>query len=329
VLLRSSKTGQHQQRYGILLAVEEATAQTLRTADGSTLCFADWGPADGYPVLFLHGSPGCRLNLNKAELVPPLGGRLVTYDRPGYGRSDRKRGRTAVDCVADVEALADALGLEEFAALGGSAGAPHVLAVGARLASRVSRIGCFAPFAPLEALGWDEWSKYQDEETRAYLLTCLQGEEPAAAFLSGIDAEKRARVSPEDPWGAIVLERTRNGVWGWVDDELAVINSWGFDPSEVSVPTAIWSNPRDTVTPLNHAEWLVGAIPAAVLVSSKNAPGHVKLYDLDAAWTEVYSWLLGADLAPEESRLRWLLIDGARRIRLPGRGWRRGGAMPR
>jgi pimeloyl-ACP methyl ester carboxylesterase len=309
--------------------VEEVTAQTVRTADGRTLCFADWGPPDGYPVLFLHGSPGCRLNLDKAELVPPLGGRLVTYDRPGNGRSDRNRGRMAVDCVSDVEAVADALGLEEFAVLGGSAGAPHALAVGARLAGRVSRVGCFAPFAPMQALGWDKWSKYQDEETRASFLTCLQGEEPAAALFSRIDAEKRAGTSPEDPWAAIVLERTCNGVWGWVDDELALLNPWGFDPGEDSVPTAIWSNPRDTVSPPNGAEWLVGAIPAAFLVSSRNAPGHVKLDDPDAAWTGVYSWLLGADLAPEQiGRLRRLLIPAARRIRLPERGWRRGGAMP-
>ena len=310
--------------------MNDATAQTLRTADGRTLCFADWGPADGYPVLFLHGSPGCRLNLRGAELVPRLGGRLVTYDRPGNGRSDRKRGRAAVDCVSDIEAVADALGLEEFAVLGGSAGAPHALAVGARLASRVSRVGCFAPFAVLQALGRDEWSKHQDQETRASLLACLQGEEPAAAFFSRIDAEKRAGASPEDPWGAIVLERTRNGVWGWVDDELALLNPWGFDPGDVSVPTAIWSNPRDTVTPPNHAEWLVGAIPAAFLVSSKNAPGHVKLDEPDAAWTEVYSWLLGADLAPQRiGRRRRLLVHAARRIRLPERVWRRGGAMPR
>jgi pimeloyl-ACP methyl ester carboxylesterase len=296
--------------------VQEVTAQTLRTPDGRSLCFADWGPADGYPVLFLHGSPGCRLNRSRPQLVAPLGGRLITYDRPGYGRSDRRRGRSAADCVPDVEAVADALGLEEFAVLGGSTGAPHALAVGARLAGRVSRVGCFAPFAPLEALGWDEWSKHLDEPTRASMVACRQGEEAAGAFLSELDAKKRAGAHPGGPWHAVVVEQTRNGVWGWVDDELTVLSPWGFGPSEVTVPTAIWCNPRDTVTPPNHAKWLAGAIPAAAVASSRNAPGHVKLGDPDGAWTCVYSWVLGADVSPREvGRLHRLVSHGTWRMR--------------
>lgn len=298
----------------------EATAQALRTADGRTLCFADWGPADGYPVLFLHGSPGCRLNVSRAHLLQALGGRLVSYDRPGYGGSGRRPGRRVADCVGDVEAVADALGLEQFAALGGSTGGPHVLALGARLSSRVSRVGCFAPFAPLEKLGWKRWSKYQDRQTRASFEQCRQGEATATAFLGGIDARMRAKASPEDRWGAIVLERTRNGVGGWVDDELALLCPWGFEPGEVRVSTAIWCNPRDAVTPSNHAEWLAGAIPAARAVFSANAPGHARLVDPDAAWSAVYSWLLGEELVPGEiGTVRCRLIRGARRLRMAAR----------
>jgi pimeloyl-ACP methyl ester carboxylesterase len=138
-------------------------------ADGRSLCLADWGSSDGYPVLSLHGSPGCRLSVRGTEQVIALGGRLITYDRPGNGRSDRKRGRAAVDCVSDIAAVADALELKEFAVAGGSSGSPHALAVAARLASRVSRVACFGAIAPLEALGWDEWSKDQDDETRTEL----------------------------------------------------------------------------------------------------------------------------------------------------------------
>lgn len=295
----------------------DATAQILRTADDRTLCFADWGPEDGYPVLALHGSPGSRLNRNRPKLLQALGGRLITYDRPGYGRSDRKPGRRAVDCVADIEALANALGIGEFAVLGGSTGAPHALAVGARLGGRLSRLGCFAPFAPLPALGWTRWSRLQDKQTRRYLEMCRRGELPAMEFLSGIDAQKRAQAAPGTPRETIVTEQTLNGVGGWVDDELAVLSPWGFEPGEVAVPTAIWCNPRDTVTPLNHAEWLAAAIPGAVLVPSTNAPGHARLEDPDAAWTGVYSWLLGADVAPQRiGPLRRLAIEMARRSRL-------------
>ena len=59
----------------------------------------------------LHGTPGCRLNRHPDNAkVAATGARVVTYDRPGYGASDRHHGRTVVDCVADITALVDHLG---------------------------------------------------------------------------------------------------------------------------------------------------------------------------------------------------------------------------
>ena len=54
---------------------------------------------------------------------------LRTWDAPGYGGSDRFRGRRVVDSVADVSAIADSLGIDRFAVIGGSWGGPHSLAV--------------------------------------------------------------------------------------------------------------------------------------------------------------------------------------------------------
>ena len=112
--------------------------QVIRSPGGATICFADFGPGDGYPVLFMHQSPGCRLSMRWPDRVAALGGRLISYDRPGCGQSPRRRGRSVVDCVPDVEAVVDTLGLEEFAVVGYSGGAPHALAVGASLAGQVS-----------------------------------------------------------------------------------------------------------------------------------------------------------------------------------------------
>ena len=87
----------------------EPTTHTVRSPGGSVICAADFGPADGYPVLFLHQSPGCRLSMGRPDQVAALGGRLISYDRPGCGQSPRKPGRPVVDCVPDVQAVADAL----------------------------------------------------------------------------------------------------------------------------------------------------------------------------------------------------------------------------
>ena len=49
----------------------------------------------------------------------------------------RSLGRSVADAAADIAALADELGFERFAVVGGSGGAPHALACGALLADRV------------------------------------------------------------------------------------------------------------------------------------------------------------------------------------------------
>src|SRR5690242_11530503 len=97
------------------------------TVDGGrTVAAAEWGDPEGFPVFMLHGTPGSRFNRPPNEgAVRSLGIRLVTYDRPGYGGSTRHKGRRVVDCVNDVAAIADTLGIERFAVTGGSGGGPH------------------------------------------------------------------------------------------------------------------------------------------------------------------------------------------------------------
>jgi pimeloyl-ACP methyl ester carboxylesterase len=80
----------------------------------------------GYPLIVLHGGPG----LDHSMFRPYLDGlgdeyRLLYVDERGQGRSDRVDPSTlSLDVFTrDVDLLAEALGLEEFALLGHSFGA--------------------------------------------------------------------------------------------------------------------------------------------------------------------------------------------------------------
>jgi hypothetical protein len=102
----------------------QMSARTVEVPDGRMLAFEEVGDPAGAPVFVLHGTPGCRLSGRHPDLsrVRAAGLRLVTYDRPGYGRSTRQPGRRVVDCVSDVAAIADELDIERFAVSGGSGG---------------------------------------------------------------------------------------------------------------------------------------------------------------------------------------------------------------
>jgi pimeloyl-ACP methyl ester carboxylesterase len=126
----------------VLRAIGDAL-RTVVTPDGRTLGFAVWGDSDGFPILGLHGTPGCRLNRwPDEELYRRLGVCLVTHDRAGYARSDRRRGRRIVDEVEDVLLLADHLGFAQVGITGASGGGHHALACGALLPDRVVRATC-------------------------------------------------------------------------------------------------------------------------------------------------------------------------------------------
>ena len=129
-----------------------SVTQSVTAHDGRTLTFAEWGDPAGFPVFSLHGTPGSRFARHYDESAySKAGARVVTYDRPGYGGSDRHPGRRVVDCVADVVAIADTLGIERFSVIGGSGGGRHALAVAARSPERVSRERCAVGLAPFFA----------------------------------------------------------------------------------------------------------------------------------------------------------------------------------
>ncbi len=77
------------------------------------------GPADGRPVMALHGWPQHHWVYRDLLADPPPGLRIIAPDLPGYGWSGPAPHRWAKeDVAADVVALADALGLDRFLLVG-------------------------------------------------------------------------------------------------------------------------------------------------------------------------------------------------------------------
>ncbi|MGH2861799.1 MAG: alpha/beta fold hydrolase, partial [Solirubrobacteraceae bacterium] len=95
----------------------------IGTPDGRTLQVLEAGAPDGVPVMFVQGMPNSRFLYRPwVELAQHRGIRLISYDRPGYGGSDRNPGRTVADCTDDIRAIAAGLGIERLALFGHSGG---------------------------------------------------------------------------------------------------------------------------------------------------------------------------------------------------------------
>src|SRR3954471_23462564 len=130
----------------------------VATPDGRTLEVHDGGDPAGRVVVSHHGTPGSGVPYERGEaLAAERGLRLIGYDRPGYGGSDRHHGRAVADAAADVAAILDAPGGQRFAPLAASGGGPHALACATLLADRCAVAITVAGVAPFSADGLD-WS---------------------------------------------------------------------------------------------------------------------------------------------------------------------------
>jgi len=211
-----------------------------------------------------------------------LGMHLVTYDRPGYGLSERCRGRKVVDAVADVVAIADGLGIERFVVGGLSGGAPHALACAALLGDRVLSTHAGVPVAPHEPLG-DRWMTGQAPSNLEEFAAAAAGEDALVDFLRSeldrmrgdalnildaaddLTAGDRAvmdRPSVQRVMREMLVEAVREGPFGWVDDDIAFLHHpWGFDLTTIRIPVLLAYATDDTLAPRAHGEYLARVIP--------------------------------------------------------------------
>ena len=97
-------------------------------------------------MVFGHmGMPNSRLLYEPwVRLAEVQGIRLIGYDRPGYGGSERDAGRSVARCAEDVQTIAETLGVERMAMWGVSAGGPHALACRALLGDLVAAVAVLA-----------------------------------------------------------------------------------------------------------------------------------------------------------------------------------------
>ena len=270
-------------------------AREVELPDGRRLRVHDSGGAPDAPVvLWHHGSP------QTGALLAPLvaaaaarGLRVVSYARPSYGGSTPDPGRTVASAAADVERVADALGLARFAVMGASGGGPHAMACAALLPGRVSGVATLAGIAPFtEEFDW--WAGMVDDSGLRAAVRGRPARERAAASeefdeSSFIAADWAALTGDWAPLGADAGRALDDGPDGLVTDDLAFVAPWGFELEKIEVPTLVVQGGQDRVVPPAHGDWLARRCPRSELWL-RPRDGHVSVL---AAVPLALDWLSG------------------------------------
>jgi pimeloyl-ACP methyl ester carboxylesterase len=185
--------------------------------------------------------------------------------------------------AADAAAVADALGIERFAVMGHSGGGPHALACAALLPKRITAVVAAASLAPYGAEGL-EWFAGMSPSGEASLRAAVAGRETKerheASAPEGdpgfVDADLVALRGDWSWFSRIVEAGLANGTDGLVDDDLAYVTPWGFDPRGTRAPTLLLHGVSDRVVPANHGRWLAASIPDAEQWFRPDA-GHISI----------------------------------------------------
>lgn len=247
------------------------------------------GPDEGPAVLFLHPAPGSRLFVPG----PLLGTRVVTVDRPGYGRSAPPVGIPTVAGIADeVAATVRAVGIHDIGVIGWSAGGRIALALAARHPDLVRALAVVGTPAPDDAVPWvpDEHRpllhalRATPDAAVEALCQAFAGfpADPAAVTGGPADDEELERHRPE--LTRMVEEGFRQGPVGTAVDIVAdQVVPWGVDPAAVGAPTTLFYGAEDNVVPPVHGKHWADVVPEAKL---RVVPGigHLVVY---RAWDEV------------------------------------------
>jgi len=283
----------------------------VATPDRRTLRVHLAGSEDGFPVLAHHGTPSAGiLYAAWVDDASDRGVRLIGYDRPGYGGSTRHEGRNVADVVDDVRAIAAALGIERLATWGVSGGGPHALACAALAPDLVTAAACVAGPVPYGAEGIDFLEGMGEANVKEFEAV-LAGEDALRPLLErdaaemtgggndGMKAVLATLLSPVDEaaatgaFGDFLYETMelglRGGVDGWLDDNLAFVDHWGFDPAAIEVPLLLLQGAQDKFVPAAHFQWLAAHIPAA---EARLEPEHGHLTLSEGEIGTVHAWLL-------------------------------------
>ncbi len=267
------------------------------THDGRDLAYVEFGDP-GWPlVIHNHGGPSSRLEgvlLANAALKHHL--RLVSVDRPGYGRSSPQTNRTYRGWADDLTAMADALGYQQFGVTGWSGGGPWSLAAAAYIdPARLRHVtniaggdyGAFgdnwaAPYLDkADALGgklalhhklafhfmYETLALDAVHFRKSYLKTVIR-------MVNDYDAEVLSRPGFGSAFADMSAECFEQGPQALIDEAELVYRRWDFDVKSVERPVHIWQGTDDHLVPLPINKRIADETPGAVWHQVEGA-GHL------------------------------------------------------
>ena len=260
------------------------TVRYLQLSTGVRLRVVESGPADGQPVVMLHGwCASAYMYRHAFERLPPAGLRAIAVDLRGYGLSDKPGGPGAYSLdayCADLDALLGALELTQAVLIGQSMGGGLALRYALRNPARVSRLVLVNPVG-LVSIAYVRVLRMFPRPALVAIGRRLVPRlliELILRYLAYGDPSKPSERDVDEYWAPTQLA-------GFVNAALAALGEFNWRPitdreaQSLVVPTAAILGTKDRLIP--HAGTAAGRLAGAVVHKSEG--GHCVLEEAPAA----------------------------------------------
>ncbi len=283
-----------------------ADSKTLTLSDGRILSYAEYGSPAGIPIIGFHGMPGSRHVMKALEPAAlTVGARLIAPERPGYGLSHPHPRGSILTYPKDIVELAEALGIERFAALGVSGGGPYALACAHALPQRLTVAAVMSGIGPLSLPNSTrdmvrmnrlmfKLGRFSPALTGLLLPRLIQSSIPSMEKHVRDGTSPTSDLSPEvfAIMAADQREAIRTGGQGVMFDMKTLWRPWGFSLEDIHAKVYLWHGEADTLAPAMLAHYLAGRIPNCE-ATFYPGEGHTDL--LTKHGTEILARVVGAD----------------------------------
>lgn len=227
-------------------------------SSGVRLAYVEQGPADGTPIVLLHGLSDSHRSYDLMLPMAPRAWRMLAVTMRGHGLSDKPQSGYAIpDFARDVAAFLDALGIERAIVVGHSMGSAIALQTAADFPERVAGlvlIGAFSRFEGRPAMKELE------------LAAANMGENCGGEFALAFQESTLANMIPQRFLDTVINETLCMPGHAWRG---AVQGLSAFDPCEtarhVQAPAAIVWGDRDAYCPRSDQHDLRAALPSSRL----------------------------------------------------------------
>lgn len=267
-------------------------SEAYRLAAGRTLGYAEFGDPAGRSVFCFFGLASRRFYPVENAIAVELGVRVILVDLPGIGLAEPRPGWTLLEMAEGVGELAKGLGLSQWAVVGIQRGGPLAAALAVKFPRQVTALNLVSsptpPDAPIKLPKPNliqqmsaRIQRYRDRQPPLTQVWIQQN--PLRAWqrfhhgLNAIDREIFEAYGPRYLKPAymrdVLDELYRQGVEGAEQVEAVLAGPWGFNPSELQVPTTVWQGEMDEETPPVMGRYLAQTISGSQLHEVPRA-GH-------------------------------------------------------